>query len=43
MRVLLFYTQEPGALDPKQIWKAKIQREAIQVAAMAARIIQELT
>jgi len=30
-------------LDPKVIWKLKIRREAIQVAAMAARIIQELT
>ena len=30
-------------LDPKVIWKEKIKREAIQVAAMAARIIQELT
>lgn len=37
------YTKEPGALDPKVIWKEKIKREAIQVAAMAARIIQELT
>lgn len=27
----------------KEIWKSKIRREAIQVAAMAARIIQELT
>lgn len=37
------YTDEPGALDPKIIWKIRIKREAIQVAAMAARIIQELT
>lgn len=37
------YANEPGALDPKVIWKEKIKREAIQVAAMAARIIQELT
>ena len=37
-----YATNEP-ALDPKLIWKEKIKREAIQVAAMAARIIQELT
>jgi len=37
------YTKEPGALDPKEIWKAKVRQEAVQVAAMAARIIQELT
>jgi hypothetical protein len=37
------YTNEPGAITAKEIWKAKIRREAIQVAAMAARIIQELT
>ena len=27
----------------KNIWRARIKQEAIQVAAMAARIIQELT
>lgn len=27
----------------KPLWKARIKHEAIQVAAMAARIIQELT
>jgi hypothetical protein len=37
------YTNEPGSLQRKEIWKAKIRREAIQVAAMAARIVQELT
>jgi len=37
------YAQGIDGLDPKVIWKAKIKREAIQVAAMAARIIQELT
>lgn len=30
-------------LEPKEVWKQRIRREAIQVAAMAARIIQELT
>lgn len=27
----------------KEVWRANIKKEAIQVAAMAARIIQELT
>ena len=27
----------------KELWKERIKKEAIQVAAMAARIIQELT
>lgn len=29
--------------DPKGIWKRNIKEEAVQVAAMACRIIQELT
>jgi len=37
------YAKGNDGLDPKVIWKEKIKREAIQVAAMAARIIQELT
>jgi len=37
------YVDGVGPLDPKLIWKKKIKREAIQVAAMAARIVQELT
>jgi len=37
------YAIGEDALDSKEIWRMKIKREAIQVAAMAARIIQELT
>lgn len=37
------YANDENPLDPKVIWKMKIKREAIQVAAMASRIIQELT
>lgn len=37
------YANGSDGLDPKVIWKEKIKREAIQVAAMAARIVQELT
>ena len=37
------YAKEPFPIEPEDIWKGKIRREAIQVAAMAARIIQELT
>lgn len=37
------YAQGNDGIDPKIIWKERIKREAIQVAAMAARIIQELT
>ena len=33
----------PSYTTPEQIWKDNIRKEAIQVAAMAARIIQELT
>ena len=36
------YTRDDYPLDAKVIWKEKIKREAIQVAAMAVRIIQEL-
>lgn len=37
------YANDLSPLDPKIIWKEKVKREAIQVAAMACRIIQELT
>jgi len=37
------YANDSTPLDPKDIWKEKVRREAIQVAAMAVRIIQELT
>jgi hypothetical protein len=37
------YANDLTPLDPKDIWKAKVRREAVQVAAMAVRIIQELT
>lgn len=37
------YTKEPGAIAADLIWKEKIRREAVQVAAMACRIIQEIT
>lgn len=37
------YANDSTPLDHRIIWKEKIKREAIQVAAMAARIIQELT
>jgi hypothetical protein len=37
------YAKDDYPLDPKVIWKEKIRREAVQVAAMAVRIIQELT
>jgi len=37
------YANDDHPLDPKLIWKEKIRREAVQVAAMAVRIIQELT
>lgn len=30
-------------LDYKELWRLRVRQEAIQVAAMAARIIQELT
>jgi hypothetical protein len=37
------YANDSTPLDYRIIWKEKIKREAVQVAAMAARIIQELT
>ncbi len=37
------HTQKGMASDSQAIWKERIRREAIQVAAMASRIIQELT
>ncbi len=36
------YAQGQDALDPKVIWREKVKREAVQVAAMCARLIQEL-
>lgn len=35
--------KEESHIDAKVLWKQNIRKEAIQVAAMAARIIQELT
>jgi len=36
------FANDEFPIDPKEIWNRKIKREAIQVAAMCARLIQEL-
>lgn len=36
------YANDRFPLEAKEIWREKIKREAVQVAAMCARLIQEL-